>query len=537
MKAIAWNDPLATPLALTLALGAGLLLARLPLLDGVLLVGLVVTGTAIVAEPVVGLAVALFLGPLRAYLHRGVPQAPAQIGHVFVVLALGVWLARGLACRRSLVRRSPLLLPLLIFLGAASLSLWDAVELAVYGVPEMVKWVQVVLLYLFVSENLGAGIETCPACVAGRPTGVETRVYRRLFWLLGGLLLTGLFQAGVGIWQFGLSGEGPEPFAIMEGRFYRAFGTFEQPNPYGGYLGMTLALAIGVVIGLLADRGSRRHGDRERRRCIFFPCLLVLFPALVAMGIALVMSWSRGAWLGFGSAVTVMAIALPRRVRWGLLLIGVLVVGGVGLRSAGLLPPSVTARLTDFVQDLRFQDVRGVGINDQNYAVVERLAHWQVALEMFRCNLWTGVGFGDYEPAYAEFALINWPIPLGHAHNYYLNVAAEAGLIGLAAYLLLWGAVFWHTWRVTRRAQGFLRGIGIGLLGAWTHLSVHNLLDSLYVNNVHLHIGVMLGILAFIVEQTQKPANRPPDQSTNRLPDQSTTRPPDQVTTRPIDYL
>ena len=162
----------------------------------------------------------------------------------------------------------------------------------------------------------------------------------------------------------------------------------------------------------------------------------------------------------------------------------------------------IAARLTDFVQDVRFEDVRGVGINDANYAVIERLAHWQAALQMWRYNLWTGVGFGCYEPAYRDFALINWPIALGHAHNYYLNIAAETGLIGLAAYLFLWGAVFWHTWRATRRAKGLLRGVAIGLLGTWTHLTVHHFLDNLYVNNIHLHIGALLGLLAFVVRET-----------------------------------
>jgi O-antigen ligase len=218
------------------------------------------------------------------------------------------------------------------------------------------------------------------------------------------------------------------------------------------------------------------------------------------MGAALIMSWSRGAWLGFGAAASVMAVALPRQARWGLLLAAVLVVAALSLHAAGLLPASLTTRLTDFARDVRFEDVRGVGINDANYAVVERLAHWQAALGMFRHRFWTGVGFGGYEPAYRDFALINWPIALGHAHNYYLNLAAETGLIGLLAYLLLWGTVFWQTWRATRRTAGFLRGVAIGLLGAWTHLAVHHLLDNLYVNNVHLHVGVLLGLLAFIVQ-------------------------------------
>ena len=238
--------------------------------------------------------------------------------------------------------------------------------------------------------------------------------------------------------------------------------------------------------------------------------------------------------MGFGAAVSVMAVALPRKTRWGLLLVAAFVVGALGLHAAGLLPTSVVARLTDFVEDVRFEDVRGVGINDANYAVVERLAHWQAALEMFRHNLWTGVGFGCYEPAYPDFALINWPVALGHAHNYYLNIAAETGVVGLVAYLLLWGVVFWQTWRATRRARGFLRGIAIGLLGAWTHLSVHHFLDNLYVNNVHLHIGVLLGLLAFVIS---KSANRQIGKSANRRVSESASRQANQLTNRPTDQV
>jgi putative inorganic carbon (HCO3(-)) transporter len=519
----AWNGPLITFLPLALALIAGLLLVRLTPLDGVLFVGLAVLGVATLIEPLVGLAAALFLGPLWAYLRAEVPQVPAQIAQVFVVLTLAAWLARGLARRDLRIphplgghQATPLLWPLLIFLGAALVSLWDAVELSVYGVPELIKWVQILLVYLFVSDHLAAG--------SPPPGGDETRpTFRGLAWLLGALLVTGLFQAGVGIWQFGLRGEGPDHFAILDDRFYRAYGTFEQPNPYAGYLGLTTSLAIGLAVVMIQGRLVDWYtGKSARYRLPYQPAnlptcqpakvptcqLLLIGGAALLMLTALGMSWSRGAWLGFGAAVSVMGIALPRKARWGLLLVAVLVIGALGLYATGLLPASVMARLTDFAQDVRFEDVRGVGINDANYAVIERLAHWQAALGMFRHNLWTGVGFGCYEPAYRDFALINWPIALGHAHNYYLNLAAETGLVGLCAYLLLWGAVFWQTWRATRRARGLLRGVAVGLLGTWTHLGVHHLLDNLYVNNVHLHIGVLLGILDFVVRQVARQTNK-----------------------------
>lgn len=208
--------------------------------------------------------------------------------------------------------------------------------------------------------------------------------------------------------------------------------------------------------------------------------------------------------MGFGAATLAMAAALPRRTLWSAILVAALAVAGVGLYVSGRLPASFTHRLTSFVQDIRLEDVRGVPINDANYAVVERLAHWQAAFSMVRHRLWTGVGLGCYEAAYPTFALINWPIALGHAHNIYLNLWAETGLLGLTAYLILWGAVFWQTWLVTRRARGLARGIGVGLLGVWTHVTVHHLLDNLFVNNVHLHLGVLLGLGAFVIQQTNR---------------------------------
>jgi O-antigen ligase len=105
------------------------------------------------------------------------------------------------------------------------------------------------------------------------------------------------------------------------------------------------------------------------------------------------------------------------------------------------------------------------------------------------------VGFSNYQPTYEQYRLLNWPTPLGHAHNFYLNVAAETGLPGLAAYLLLWASIFVVTFRTLRRAHGVERALAIGLLGGWVHLSTHMLVDNLYVNNTHLLIGTLLGLL------------------------------------------
>jgi putative inorganic carbon (HCO3(-)) transporter len=179
-------------------------------------------------------------------------------------------------------------------------------------------------------------------------------------------------------------------------------------------------------------------------------------------------------------------------------------------------------------------DVTAVQVTDANWAVIERMAHWQAALGMFTDHPWLGVGIGNYALAYPQYALGRWQDPLGHAHNYYLNIAAEAGLLGLGAYLLLFGACMAYAWRVIRRSswrirdlsgchldgskdpaaseiealrcapddasmtlpqRRWWRAVALGLLGVLVHLSVHNLFDNLFVHSMHVQLALALGLL------------------------------------------
>lgn len=483
-RQLAWNSPAFYAALIGIAVLLGLALARLSLLSAFLLTVTILLGIGTLIEPVVGLVTTLFVGILKAWLGAEFPAIPALIAMPLLAVTLASWLMRGASRRAIRLHTGSTLVPLAVFIGAAALSLVGGVELQSYGLPELLKWLQILALFWMVADHIDA---------------------RRAAWLAGGLLAIGVFQAGMGLWQFGLRGTGPDHFSILGGRFYRAYGTFEQPNPYAGYLGLVFALGLGMLAVFLVRSLEMRGSDtRNEPKDYRIAGLLLLSSGVV--GAALVASWSRGAWLGMAAAILVTIAALPRRAWLSLGLVALVVVVTLGLDVTGLMPASVSARLTGFTQYTQIEDVRGVSVNPANYAVVERLAHWQAALGMWRANLWGGVGFGDYEPAYPDYRLMNWPVALGHAHNYYLNIGAETGIIGLAAYLLFWGAVFWQTWRLTRTAslRGWQRGLAIGLLGAWTHLSVHHLFDNLYVNNVHLHIGVMLGLVAVLSEEARR---------------------------------
>jgi O-antigen ligase len=212
----------------------------------------------------------------------------------------------------------------------------------------------------------------------------------------------------------------------------------------------------------------------------------------------LFLSFSRGAWLGAAAAGVALTFAWPRRYWQGLALVTAGGVLAAGLALAGLLPASIANRLGDLTAFATVEDVRGVEIRAENFAIVERLAHWQAAAGMARDYPWLGVGLGNYGPAYPRYALLNWSNALGHAHMIYLNVLAETGVFGLAAYLLLWGSVVAWTLRAIQQRTGLARGLGLGLLGAWAHLSAHQLVDSLYVNNIHFLLAGLLALLALL---------------------------------------
>ncbi len=471
----------------------GLGLVWLPLQGLLLLIAAFAVVVLTFIQPLFGLALTLIAAPFGALENVLLGAGSFDSGQALLVLTLAAWLSRGLVRQRFDWPRVFLLGPLLLFLGAMLLTLPGAKDV-VLGLKEVLKWVEITAVLLLVVDLGGE-----PARMGKSRTHIS--------WIVAMLLLAGVSQAMIGIWQFALRGEGPDHFLVLE-RFYRAAGTFEQPNPFGGYMNMSALLAGGILIGMLTVWWQRRRRSKPGNEMTSLRGLLLFALvgfAFVLSTLGLAFSWSRGAWMGFAAGMVVLIAFWPRRL--ALAPLALVVIMGVMLLfwDAGLLPAAVVDRIGGFAADFRLGDVRGVDINDANYSVLERVAHWQAALDMARDQLWFGVGFGNYGAAYSDYDLINWPDALGHAHNYYLNMVAETGIVGLAAYLSLWGAIIWQTVRLLRRAEWPLRGVVLGLLAVWTAVAVHHLVDKLYVNNIYIHLGVLLGLLELVSLQVGQP--------------------------------
>jgi len=420
---------------------------------------------------VVLLAFAVPFGSLKQ-VHVGSIEVGAT--EVLLALMMASWLARMLAFGRVSFGRPPLVLPLLGFVAAGLVSLLGATSLSL-SVVEIIKWVELLAIYLFVVYHLD-----------GRGSQM----------LVLALILAGAAEALLGVYQF-LFQVGPPGFVIF-GRFMRASGTFGQPNPFGGYLGLTLPLALGIV--MTSWNSWQVDGQDVRWQRLMYWAVALVGTGL--MGSAMITSWSRGAWLGFAGAFVVMSAA--RGWRWVAMLLLIAAVVLSLLIAADLLhlvPTSIFQRLDDLTVYLEGVDLYSAEVTDENWAVMERLAHWQAASDMLESHPWTGVGMGNYTLVYSEYALSRWQDPLGHAHNYYLHIGAEAGLVGLLAYVTLVLTWLRHAWKGATRSLRYRQGVVLGVLGMLTHLTIHNLFDNLYVQGMYIQVGMMLGLLCIAVRQ------------------------------------
>ncbi len=459
------------------AIGIGLLIALLPLPQALIILAVPAALLLTVVHPFCSIAVLLVTSPLRNLIAtESALRLPVDIGQGIFALVLFGYFIWCTALNRSLFRNfgTNYFLPLLVFIFATGLTGFTAVSVGAW-LSEWLKWVVIYLLALLVL-NIG-----------------------HWQWIVALLALTGAAHALTGIYIF-FGGSGALHLLIND-RFFRAFGTFGQPNPFGGFMGLLapIALFAGLSYGL---RLFSHLMQTKRINLNSFLLAAYYLGCAGLMVIALVMSWSRGAWLGFGVAMLVGFVLLPRRWYHSLAIFMLFIVVGGVLWSSGRLPATIVERVQSATQELfAVDDVRGVDITPENYAVVERLAHWQAALNMSRANWWLGVGFGNYEATYPTYRLLNWHEPLGHAHNYYLNVLAEAGIIGISAFLALWLWIIRLTLRLRRHPEPLVRIVAVGFMGTWTYLLVHSLTDNLFVNNLFLHLGVMIGVITYLYQQ------------------------------------
>jgi len=233
---------------------------------------------------------------------------------------------------------------------------------------------------------------------------------------------------------------------------------------------------------------------------------LIALGATGLVGGAIFASFSRGAWLGItgGVAAMVLFTGVRARVAAGIatVIFALVLLGG----GANFLPEGFTDRLATAVIGAETPDVRTAYITAENFSTVERRAHWEAGLQMFYSNRLLGVGLGNFNLRFPEFTVSpTFLISQGHAHNYYIHVAAEAGLVGLTTYLLLLGMIVGtglRTLLLTGRpgADPAARPIVIACLGVVVAVGIHNVFENLHVLSMGVQLSTVWALLTIVAQ-------------------------------------
>jgi O-antigen ligase len=110
-----------------------------------------------------------------------------------------------------------------------------------------------------------------------------------------------------------------------------------------------------------------------------------------------------------------------------------------------------------------------------------------------------GVGAGNFNEQFRlDTPVWRFRIPRGHAHDGYLQAAAQAGAIGLIAYVgLLAAALVRGVTSISRARDPLAKGLGAGAFGATVAVMSHGVFDYLHVLNLGLQLSIAWGMLEF----------------------------------------
>ncbi len=374
----------------------------------------------------------------------------------------------------------PLLYAVLFLLFAMLLSLTGTVSIS-SSLKELSKWIEFLIVLLLGSQYLRT---------------------RRQVWTL--ILIAGLAAVSQGLYGYiqEFFNLGPQSFIRDTG--LRVYGTFDQPNPYAGYINITLTIMIALT--LLARTLAVR---------------ILAGAALLILATAEYLSQSRGGQIAITVAIIfIVAVGMPRLRK----LVAVGFIGVLGVIGAYLVGKIPEHYLLPILRILGLIRISFTSPSMQDFSTAERLAHWIAGINMFIDHPFTGVGIGAYGDAYAPYHVTIFVNSLGHAHNYYINMAAETGIVGLTAFVIFLIAVFVTSGRAYRviskrliqvRAQRARpparvtereaqktamqvrlfaddRALAVGILAALLSVCVHNFVDNLYVHGMSTLFALLL---------------------------------------------
>lgn len=252
---------------------------------------------------------------------------------------------------------------------------------------------------------------------------------------------------------------------------------YSNPNDLGAMALLQLSMASALLI-------SEKKGWVR----------LAALAGMIALPMLILMTQSRGVFLGLLVFIAIAFAGQRRRVRLALRLMVLAVI------LASVAPAGVWARLQTLQHATNTTTLDQV--DGEEGSARQRYEIWRVAWKIIREHPVTGVGFGAYKPTHEQYAMDPEFNPTARGardtHSLYFNVLAETGFLGLTLYLAMLTSIFIVAERARRRCRGVfeigarqLLMLEAGLLA----FLVASIFGSLpYLPHLLLHLVLIYGV-------------------------------------------
>lgn len=305
---------------------------------------------------------------------------------------------------------------------------------------------------------------------------LAVRNSQRLDRLAQVLVWSGVLQAVLGAVLFSLKAEYRIFFSSVS--HTRMIGSFVYHNSLAGYLGMCLSIGIGLMLARLGRQKARPANWRAWLASVIeftLSAKMRLRLLLVVMVIALVLTHSRMGNAAFFTAMLIvgaLAIVLARKTApqtialiVSLVIIDVLVVGTwVGLE-----------KVVERIQDTEMT----VSAGGKSESVEARTEAARTALAMVRDFPLVGSGGGSFYNVFLSYRTPQYGYSyVDHAHNDFVEIATDFGLLGLGILGLLVALTLWTVLKaLAQRRSALPWGMAFGVAMSVVAMFVHSTVD------------------------------------------------------------
>ena len=337
----------------------------------------------------------------------------------------------------------------------------------------------------FPSVSLPNAVDTLKSGVIALIIAVvlsSKKSYRLAIW---GLLFVGIFLGTLSVIQF-TSGTysydyGGYSIAVLSNisgqtNDYRLGGPVGDPNYYAQMMLVLVPLAL-----------DRMWSERKN---------VMRFFAILALGLcsfAVLLTYSRGGFISMVIVVSSMIFIFRRGQIHYLLPVAVVV-----LLLINILPAQFTNRistLTELIPGTTSSNSNGVA---QDLSLRGRMSEAIVAVQMFADHPVLGVGVGNYPYLYQQYARsvgLEFRSEVRQAHDLYLEIASETGLLGLFSFLFLIFGMIDSMWKAHKLLSK--RGLtdASNMIAAHTFALLGFLISALFIHAVYFrNFWVIAGI-------------------------------------------